>query len=46
MNTIFVWMLVLHFNTNMYSAHTVVIDNISSLEECVRVQQILKNNDP
>lgn len=37
MNTIMVWFLVLHIAPHSYHSTAVVIDNIASADECMRV---------
>lgn len=45
MTTILVWMLVFRYDVaTRQASDTIVIDNLPTLEECQRVQQVLKSD--
>ena len=45
MTTILVWMLVFRYDVaSRQASDTIVIDNLPTLEECQRVQQVLKSD--
>lgn len=43
MTTVYVWMLVLYMSgSNISSGGPMVVDNISTKEECLRVQKLMR----